>query len=585
MTQMKKQVIGFESTFANMGRGVAGFFIGGAALRGATRLVDASIGISNALKIAGLEGENLKAVYDGLFASAQRNAAPIESLVQLYSRASQSAADLGASQADLLKFVDGVAVSLRVSGKSAEEASGALLQLGQALGNGRVQAEEYNSLLDGAYPLLQAVAAGLTEAGGSVGTLTRLVKDGKVSSKAFFDAFQAGSVVLEDKVAGAEVTVSSAFVRLGNVLIDTAGKFNSTSGAGQRFANFLDVLGTKITDMVNSPGFDSALNDLGDEMQATFARDMRDIQRVIALAEELAAKFDRYGEAVSDSTIALAESEQALANFAGHTAGKMGEVDAAAQDLFQQVLEGKGTAEKAAEAIAALGDANPDFAPLLTKIGAVIQRIYALRGAAIAATKPDVSGLPMSYAGQDAAPPKPSVPVKPVTLADYPLTGTGSGGRSSATSEIDRQKKAVTDLIDRLRFEHSIIGMSATAQAKANALREAGAAATAEQQAEITSLIDATAAEQASIDALSSTFDALADIGRSAIDGIISALDDGKVSAEEFGSILSDILGKAGSFFLNAAFSGIGGAFGLPGFADGGRTGRITFSGNCEVLP
>src|SRR5687768_13724219 len=50
--------------------------------------VDAAKRVSNALKIAGLEGEELTRVYDALFASAQRNAAPIEALAQLYGRLS-----------------------------------------------------------------------------------------------------------------------------------------------------------------------------------------------------------------------------------------------------------------------------------------------------------------------------------------------------------------------------------------------------------------------------------------------------------------------------------------------------------------
>ncbi|MCM2472156.1 tape measure protein [Rhizobium sp. CG5] len=235
-----------EARMAQIGGNTAARFaagLGGAiSLRAAQQLIDAATRIQNSLKVAGLEGEELSKVYDALFASAQRNAAPIEDLVTLYSRASQSAADLGASQTELLKFTDNVALSLRVGGKSAQEASGALLQLSQVLGGGVVQAEEYNSLIDGAQPLLQAVAAGLKEAGGSVSALTRLVKDGKVSSQAFFRAFEAGAGILETKVAGSEDAISQRFVRLQNVLIDAAGKIDDATGASGRLGSAIEDL-------------------------------------------------------------------------------------------------------------------------------------------------------------------------------------------------------------------------------------------------------------------------------------------------------------------------------------------------------
>src|SRR5690606_30692047 len=140
----------------------------------------------NSLKVAGLSGQELTRVYDRLFASAQRNAAPVESLVELYSRASLVQKELGVSTEELIDFTDRVALALRVSGKSAQESSGALLQLSQALGSGIVRAEEFNSLLEGALPIAQAAAAGLSEAGGSVAMLRQLGLAGGPSSEAVF---------------------------------------------------------------------------------------------------------------------------------------------------------------------------------------------------------------------------------------------------------------------------------------------------------------------------------------------------------------------------------------------------------------
>lgn len=240
------------------GRSLLGFVAGAASLRGAQQLIDTATRIDNSLKVAGLSGEELKAVYDRLFASAQRNAAPLEALVELYSRASLNAKDLGASQTELLNFTDAVSTALRVNGKSAEESSGALLQLSQLLGSGVVRAEEFNSVQEGALPILQAVAAGLKEAGGSVSALRNLVIEGKVSSEAFFRAFEAGAPILEQKLAGSTLTVDQAMQRLRNSLVDAAGKIDGVSGASRTAVDLLDRLAGAVNGLSNV--FEAAAN-------------------------------------------------------------------------------------------------------------------------------------------------------------------------------------------------------------------------------------------------------------------------------------------------------------------------------------
>src|SRR5690606_5390314 len=87
-----------------------------------------------------------------------------------------------------------------------------------------------------------------------------LVVDGKVSSEAFFRAFEAGSVILEEKVAGAELTVSQSFVRLQNVMIDAARRFDDGSDASRRLAEALDDLANYIRNVDFGPVTHSLLD-------------------------------------------------------------------------------------------------------------------------------------------------------------------------------------------------------------------------------------------------------------------------------------------------------------------------------------
>ena len=237
--RVNQSISNFGAGFA---RGIGGALLAGFSVQSVQRYVDAATRIQNALKVAGLEGENLSKVYERLFQSAQKNAVPLETMATLYSRIAQAQDSLGVSQEQIINFTDKIGVALRVAGTSAQEASGALLQLGQALGAGTVRAEEFNSINEGARPILQAVAAGLKEAGGSVAELRKLVLDGKVSSEAFFRAFEAGAETLEEKVKSAETTVSQQFTRLQNVLIDVAGRMDDATGASGRVGAGLEKL-------------------------------------------------------------------------------------------------------------------------------------------------------------------------------------------------------------------------------------------------------------------------------------------------------------------------------------------------------
>jgi len=271
---------------ASLKTALAGFGVG-ISLAGAQQLLDTSTRIQNALKITGLEGEQLSKVYDRLFSSAQKNAVPLEDMVTLYSRASMAAENLGASQADLEKFTNNVGTALRVSGKSTAEASGALLQLSQLLGGNIVQAQEYNSLIDGAYPLLQAVAAGLEEAGGDVGKLTQLVKAGEVPVKAFFDAFQAGSVVLEEKVASSTLTVSSGFTKIYNALVDAVGKMDEGTHSSKNLANALDQIARTIGE-IDLGVLESELAGIASKINKTIEDWNRWVKAYLALKQALA---------------------------------------------------------------------------------------------------------------------------------------------------------------------------------------------------------------------------------------------------------------------------------------------------------
>lgn len=238
------------NSIRNTLRNVAGAIAASFTARELITLTDTFTRFQNSLRVAGIEGADLARVQDALFASAQRYGVELETLGQLFSRATQAASVLGASQRDLLTFTDNIAAAVRVQGGSVEQASGALLQLAQALQSGTVRAEEFNSVNEGLFPVLQAVAQGSDRFQGSVARLRAAVIAGRVSSREFFEAFQRGATSLQERASKAALTTSAAFTQLRNALVVYIGEANQTSGASVALGNAIRALANNLQTII-----------------------------------------------------------------------------------------------------------------------------------------------------------------------------------------------------------------------------------------------------------------------------------------------------------------------------------------------
>lgn len=201
---------------------------------------------TNQLKVAGLEGQALGKTQNDLYAIAQRYGVQLESVGTLYGRLSQGAKELGANQSQLLRFTNGVGAALKVQGGDAAASAGALLQLTQALGGTYVRAEEFNSVNEGARPILQAVANGIERTGGSVFKLRNEVIAGTLTSKEFFEGFLKGSAQLERQAAQANFTIGASFVVLNNALGKYIGETDASLSATARVAGGIEALANNL---------------------------------------------------------------------------------------------------------------------------------------------------------------------------------------------------------------------------------------------------------------------------------------------------------------------------------------------------
>lgn len=194
------------------------------------KYADAWASASGQIRIATKDIAEAAAVQEQLYKTAQNTRQGFTDIVELYSRTARSGKELGASQAQLIKFTENVGKTLAASSTSAQQAQGALMQMGQALGSGIVRAEEFNSILEGAPAILQVVANHIDGAEGSIGKLWKMMLDGQLTSKAFFDAMLAGSEEIDEKFGKAAFIISQGFTMISDAFERWIGQTDSALG-------------------------------------------------------------------------------------------------------------------------------------------------------------------------------------------------------------------------------------------------------------------------------------------------------------------------------------------------------------------
>lgn len=217
-------------------RQVFGALAAGFSVQALSGMAERYAQIGNSLRVLGMEEEKVADGIAQIGAIAQRTRAPLDALASIYQRARMATDELGASQEETLRFTENIGLALAQQRGSAAAASGALLQLSQAIGAGTVRAEEFNSILEGAFPIALAAARGIDEAGGSVARLRQMVLAGEVSSTQFFRAILSQSEELEAAFAKTLPTISQAWQVLTDSITLYVGATDSAVGISAAIA-------------------------------------------------------------------------------------------------------------------------------------------------------------------------------------------------------------------------------------------------------------------------------------------------------------------------------------------------------------
>lgn len=196
--------------------------------------------------------EETNQVMDRLYTIAQNTRQPIAAMGNSFHQLSIAGSALGASQEQLLTFTQAIGNALAVQGTDANTARGGILQLGQAMNEGIVRAQEYNSMINAMPIVLKTVANNLDGVGGSLAKLRQRMLEGKLYSKDFFAALLKGAPELAALFEKSGKTIGQSFTVIENAMVKYVGRLDEAYGVSAKFYDVAKLLADNIDLVVKS---------------------------------------------------------------------------------------------------------------------------------------------------------------------------------------------------------------------------------------------------------------------------------------------------------------------------------------------
>lgn len=217
--------------------GYAAAMAGALAIGNVIHQADSWNQVNARLKQATNSTEDFAVAQKSLFDLSQRTGTVYADNAGLFSRSASSMREFGYTTSDVLGVTEALSLGLQVSGASSEGASAAILQFSQALAQGVLRGEEFNSIADSGDRVLRALAAGM---GVARKDLKSMADQGLITIDKLVPALISQLGVLNDEFAKMPPTVSGSTTALSNAFQAWVGGADSASGTTRILAGSLD---------------------------------------------------------------------------------------------------------------------------------------------------------------------------------------------------------------------------------------------------------------------------------------------------------------------------------------------------------
>ncbi|MFH5047008.1 phage tail tape measure protein, partial [Klebsiella michiganensis] len=169
----------------------------------------------------------------------------------LFARSAASMREFGYSSGDVLKVTEAISTGLKLSGASTSEASSVITQFSQALAQGVLRGEEFNSVNENGDRIIRALAAGM---GVARKDLKAMADNGLLTIDKVVPAITAQLRVMQAEFESMPKTVSGSTQKVENAFLAWVGGTNDAYGASAALAGGLDSLAENIDTVAMAAG-------------------------------------------------------------------------------------------------------------------------------------------------------------------------------------------------------------------------------------------------------------------------------------------------------------------------------------------
>ncbi len=152
-----------------------------------------------------------------VFASAQRSRMEYQATADMVGKLGTLAGEAFSGSGEIVQFAELINKQFTLAGTSAQEASGATLQLTQALASGVLRGDELNSVMEQAPTIIQAIADYL---GVTKGEIRELASDGEITAEIVKNAMFAAADDINEKFASMPKTWSQIWTSFKNYALE-----------------------------------------------------------------------------------------------------------------------------------------------------------------------------------------------------------------------------------------------------------------------------------------------------------------------------------------------------------------------------
>lgn len=211
--------------------------------------LDSYTELANKLTIVSTGVEHSSALMKELGDIANRTRSPLESTVKSFARFDLAMKDLGMSQTEVLQVTETINKALILGGATSTESSAALLQLSQAFNKGKLDGEEFKSVME-----LMPIAADAfaKQLGVTRGELLKLAPEGKITTDVMAKGFKAALEGVNRDFARTIPTIGQGFTVLKTSAILLWGEFNKGVGISATLAKSIVWLSLNLDTLAKS---------------------------------------------------------------------------------------------------------------------------------------------------------------------------------------------------------------------------------------------------------------------------------------------------------------------------------------------